>query len=111
MQLLAIFAMVTGVLGVLFALQNNVHVTLSFFMWQFEGSLALVFLLAMLLGAFVVALLSTPSTLRHQWDARRKAKQIRDLQEDRQRLLAEIEALRHQEQALLKVTRLPDASA
>lgn len=110
MQLLAIFAMCAGIVGVLFALQNNVQVTLSFFLWQFEGSLALVFLLAMLLGALIVGLLSTPATLRRQWRGYRKTRQIRDLEAERRQLLAEIEALRRQRQAGATVDVLPEAS-
>lgn len=110
MQLLAIFAMCAGIVGVLFALQNNVQVTLSFFLWQFEGSLALVFLLAMLLGALIVGLLSTPATLRRQWRGYRKTRQIRDLEAERRQLLAEIEALRRQRQAGATVDALPEAS-
>ncbi|MCK6391890.1 MAG: LapA family protein, partial [Azonexus sp.] len=77
---------------------------------QFEGSLALVFLLAMLLGALIVGLLSTPATLRRQWRGYRKTRQIRDLEAERRQLLAEIEALRRQRQAGATVDVLPEAS-
>jgi uncharacterized integral membrane protein len=66
MQLLTIVAMLFVVLAVLFALQNNIPVVVSFLAWNFEGSLALVLLIALALGGLIVALASTPSTLRRQ---------------------------------------------
>lgn len=94
MQLLAIFAMVVGLGSVMFALQNNVPVTVVFLAWRFDGSLALVLLLAMALGALIVALLSTPATLRRQWAGRRQDKRINELEKERKDLQTELDAVR-----------------
>lgn len=49
MQLLTIFAIIFTIGGVLFAMQNNIPVMVSFALWQFEGSLALVLLISLAL--------------------------------------------------------------
>jgi uncharacterized integral membrane protein len=79
MQLLTIFAMLVAAGGVVFALQNHETVAVSLLVWNFEASLAIVLLLALALGGLVVALVSTPTTLRHQWTISRQQKQIGEL--------------------------------
>ncbi len=81
MQLLTIVAMLFGATSVVFALQNNVPVAVSFLLWHFDGSLALVLLIAMALGALIVALVSTPSTVRRQWTIKRQQKHIEELEQ------------------------------
>ncbi|MBL0168581.1 MAG: DUF1049 domain-containing protein [Propionivibrio sp.] len=80
MQLLTIFAMLAAAAGVLFALQNHETVALSLFVWNFKASLAIVVLLALALGGLVVALVSTPATLRRQWAMGRQQKRIEELE-------------------------------
>ncbi len=80
MQLLTIVAMLFGATSVMFALQNNVPVAVTFLLWHFDGSLALVLLIAMALGALIVALVSTPSTVRRQWTINRQQKHIEELE-------------------------------
>ncbi len=80
MQLMTILAMLTAALGVLFALQNHESVAVSLFVWQFEASLAIVLLLTLAAGGFIVGLMSTPSTLRRQWEIRQQQKRIEALE-------------------------------
>ncbi len=80
MQLLTIFAMLFAIGGVAFSLQNNVPVTVSFMFWRFESSLALVLLIALTVGALIVAMISTPGTLRRQWKIVRQQKRIGELE-------------------------------
>ncbi|HUY01989.1 MAG TPA: LapA family protein [Rhodocyclaceae bacterium] len=80
MQLLTIVAMLFGATSVMFALQNNVPVAVTFLLWHFDGSLAMVLLIAMALGALIVALVSTPSTVRRQWAINRQQKHIEELE-------------------------------
>jgi uncharacterized integral membrane protein len=72
--------------GVMFALQNNVPVVVNFMFWQFDSSLALVLMIALALGGLIVALVSTPSTLRRQWKLSRQQKRIEDLEKIRRNL-------------------------
>ncbi|MDD5249555.1 MAG: LapA family protein [Rhodocyclaceae bacterium] len=80
MQLITIFAMLVAAGGVTFALQNNVPVALTFLLWRFDSSLAMVVLLALAVGGFIVALVSTPSTLRRQWALARQTARIAALE-------------------------------
>ena len=80
MQLLTIFGMLVAAGGVVFALQNHETVALSLFAWRFEASLAVVVLLALALGGMIVALVSTPATLRRQWELNRQQKRIQELE-------------------------------
>ena len=79
MQLAVIVAIVIAIAGVLFAAQNSVPSTVVFFLWRFDGSLGVILLLALALGALIVALVSTPTTLRANWLIRRQNKEIDSL--------------------------------
>lgn len=96
MQLAVIAALVAAIVGVAFAMQNNVPTTINFLLWRFDSSLAMVVLLALALGAIVVALLSTPATLRWQWRLGRQKRQIAQLEktiEAQRQHIAELERL------------------
>ena len=80
MQLAIIAAIFTAILGVAFAMQNNVPVTVNFLLWRFDSSLAMVLLLALACGAIIVALLTTPATLKWQWQLARQNRRIEDLE-------------------------------
>lgn len=80
MQLAIIAAIFAAIIGVAFAMQNNVPVTVNFLLWRFDSSLAMVLLLALAFGALVVALLTTPATLRWQWQRARQRKRIAELE-------------------------------
>ncbi|MBI2312340.1 MAG: DUF1049 domain-containing protein [Betaproteobacteria bacterium] len=94
MQLMLILAIVMVIGGVFFAFQNNVPVTVTFLLWRFDGSLATVLLLTLALGALLMALISTPATLKAQWTIARQRKQIaelKDLVASHQARIAELE--------------------
>lgn len=99
MQLLTIFAILFTIGGVMFALQNNITVMVSFAMWQFEGSLALVLLVSLALGALIAALVSTPNTLRMQWQISRQKSRITRLERDNQDLERKLYELEHRDRA------------
>jgi len=95
MQLLVLIGLALAIAAVTFALQNNVPVTVTFLLWRFDGSLAMVLLLAAALGAIAIALISTPTVLRLQWNAARQRRQLagldlanRELQDELRRLRA-----------------------
>lgn len=94
MQLMTLFAMLTAAAGVLFALQNRETVTVSLFAWSFDASLAIVLLLALAIGGVIVALVSTPSTLRRQWTIVRQQKRINELEQRLDQLQQEAAGLR-----------------
>lgn len=76
MQLAVIVAIVIAIAGVMFAVQNGVPATVVFFLWRFDGSLGVILLLALALGALLVALVSTPATVRANWVIRRQRKEL-----------------------------------
>ena len=80
MQLAIIAAIFTAIVGVAFAMQNNVPVTVNFLLWRFDSSLAMVLLLALACGAIIVALLTTPATLKWQWQLARQKRRIENLE-------------------------------
>ncbi|MBU1978424.1 MAG: LapA family protein [Gammaproteobacteria bacterium] len=80
MQLKIIAAIFVAIAGVVFAMQNNVPVTVNFLLWRFDSSLALVLLSALALGAIIVALVTTPATVRLQWQLGRQKRRIEELE-------------------------------
>ena len=110
MQLLTIFAIFFTIGGVLFAMQNNVPATVSFAVWQFEGSLALVLLISLALGALIAALVSTPTTVRMQWRISRQKSRIASLEKDNIDLKRKLSDLELKERAddALPVNRPPE---
>lgn len=93
MQLLLIFGIGFAVAAVAFALQNNVPVTVSLLFWSFDGSLAMVLLLAIGLGAIIAGLVSSPSVIRGQWAASRLRRQVAVLEADKADLVQRNRAL------------------
>lgn len=83
MQLMLIFGIIFAIGSVAFALQNNVPVTVTFAVWRFDSSLAMVLLLALGLGATIAALLSSPAVIRGQWNSSRLRRQLAGLEEEK----------------------------
>jgi len=70
-----IVGIILGAITVVFALQNVVPITVVFLSWQINGSLALILVLAVLLGAVICALFSIPELI----DIRMKLIEAREL--------------------------------
>ena len=95
MQLLLISGIGVAIVAVLFALQNNIPVTVSFFAWSFGGSLALVLLISLGLGALVAGLVTSPALIGSRWTGKRLRRQVAELEarnKDLQQRLAELDA-------------------
>ncbi|TBR08053.1 MAG: LapA family protein [Rugosibacter sp.] len=80
MQLTVISAILVAILSGVFAMQNNVPVTVNFLLWRFDSSIAMVLLVALAIGACVIALLTTPATLKRQWQLSRQKRSIEELE-------------------------------
>ena len=59
-----LFALLIAMFAVVFALQNATTVTISFLVWKFDGSLALLLLLTLAIGFLVGWLATTPTIFR-----------------------------------------------
>ncbi|MDP3438967.1 MAG: lipopolysaccharide assembly protein LapA domain-containing protein, partial [Azonexus sp.] len=80
MQLALIFGIVIAAGAIVFALQNNIPVTVTLGPWSLDGSLALLLLLALGLGVLITALLSSPAVIRGQWTVSRLKRQVADFE-------------------------------
>ena len=65
MIIFLVLGLILGALSVVFALQNVVPITITFFVWQIQGSLALILLLALLTGVMICGLMSIPEVIRN----------------------------------------------
>lgn len=63
-------ALLISLAALAFAVQNTSVVTVSFLLWRFESSLALVLLIAFALGALVALLLLAPPLMTARFSAR-----------------------------------------
>ena len=90
MQIFVVLALIILLLAVIFALQNTAAVTISFLFWKFNGSLALVLLVALTAGLLISFLAYLPTLLRSHWSARKLRKHTNELEtnlaEHKQRL-------------------------
>ena len=80
MQIFLLISFVIAVLGIVFALQNAVPVTLAFLVWRIDSSLALVLLLALAAGVLVSFLATLPSLLKGGWTISGQKRQIKRLE-------------------------------
>lgn len=77
-----ILGIVLGAFSVTFALQNVSVVTLTFFTWQFEGSLALILLLAVAMGILISLLIVLPESIGNYFRYRKLKKVSEKLEEE-----------------------------
>jgi lipopolysaccharide assembly protein A len=80
MQLMLIAGIVFAIGAVVFALQNNSAVVVTLALWNFEGSLAVVLLVAVGIGVLIAGLVSTPAVIRGQWATSRLRRQVAELE-------------------------------
>src|SRR5260221_5975005 len=77
-----VFAFIIALVTAAFAFQNPGAVTLKFFKWQFQGSLAFVALSIFALGFIVNFFLSLASMMRHRWALYNQKKRIKELEDE-----------------------------
>ena len=75
-----ILALVIAILAVFFALENPMMVTLSFFGYAVEGSMALFILISMGIGVLLGVLLMTPGRIKSGLSNARNRKKIGNLE-------------------------------
>ncbi len=80
MQVFLFFALFIALIAMVFALQNSAPVQVSFFIWRFDSTLAIVLLVALLAGALMSFFVSLPSNLRVRWTVRQQRKKISELE-------------------------------
>lgn len=99
-----VLGLIIAVVAVIFALQNTAAVTVSFFIWQFDQSLALVLLLAVALGVLIAVLTLLPTVIREKWQLSGRRKKIdalgKNLEEARIKLAEKDQKIQDLETAL-----------
>jgi len=75
-----ILALAFAIVAVIFALQNPMTVTVSLFGYPFEGSLALVILVAVAVGILIGVLVMTPGRIKSSLSNARNRKKIGSLE-------------------------------
>jgi lipopolysaccharide assembly protein A len=80
MQVLLIFSLIIAILAVLFAVQNNDPVTISFLFWSWKSSSALVLMIAVLAGVLISLFASLPAMARDKWGIRGHRKKNTELE-------------------------------
>jgi len=83
MQYYLIFAIALAIISIAFALQNDMSVTVTFGVWSFDSSLAMMLVVAAGIGATISVLLSWPSFIRNQWVSTRLRRQVSKLEKDK----------------------------
>ncbi|MDP1524292.1 MAG: LapA family protein [Rhodocyclaceae bacterium] len=91
MQLGLIIGIVFAIGAVVFAMQNTTVVTVTLGFWNFEGSLALVLLVAMGVGALIAGLVSSPAMIRRQWSVAHLGRQLADEKRSNEALRKELD--------------------
>ena len=64
MQFMIIFALIVSIFAVMFALQNPTVVPLHFIIWDFEQPLTLYLLISIIVGAFIISILTIPGAIK-----------------------------------------------
>lgn len=77
-----IIALLIAVLAVVFALQNSMLVTVSFFSWTVTGSLSLVLLATLAIGVLIGLLVLVPSLLKKTIKSSSQRKRIDALEHE-----------------------------
>jgi uncharacterized integral membrane protein len=80
MQIFLLVSLLIAAVAVVFALQNTEMITVHFFFWNFQGSLALILLTALATGAVASSFASLPSLFKANWTIGSQKKTIEDLE-------------------------------
>lgn len=82
MQLFLIIGFLIAIIAVIFAVQNAFSVTVNFFIWEFESSLALVLLLTFILGFIASFLTSSPAAIKRRLTTSNLKKELERLKKE-----------------------------
>ncbi|MEO8358171.1 MAG: LapA family protein, partial [Chloroflexota bacterium] len=77
-----IVALVIAVIAVIFALQNTITITVSFLAWEVTGSLSLVLLVTLAIGALIGLLVLAPSAIKNTFAVSSNRKRIGALEKE-----------------------------
>jgi len=82
MIILFIFGLLLGAVAVIFALQNIVVITVTFFSWHLTGSLSFILLLAITSGVIIATFLLLPEFISNYFKYKSFIKENKRLEEE-----------------------------
>ncbi len=82
MRIIFVFALLLILLVTIFAVQNNASIDIKLLFWEINGSLALVLVIALILGILIGFLVSTPTALRKRTQLSELRKRLRMVETD-----------------------------
>jgi len=77
-----ILGLILGAVVIIFAAQNLAVVTVNFLAWTFQGSLALILVIAVVIGILICAFVSLPDSWRKRFAISRLESENEDLREE-----------------------------
>ena len=80
MQILLVFSFIIAFLAIIFAIQNTTVTPIRFFIWQTQGSLALILFIALVAGALISYLATTPSQIKQRMTISNQRKRIAEVE-------------------------------
>lgn len=80
MQIFLIVSLIIAVLAIIFALQNTAITSVTFILWTFTGSLALVLLIALAAGILISFLASLPTLIKDRLTISRQTRKLGELE-------------------------------
>lgn len=93
MQIFLVLALLVAILAVVFAVQNVALVSISFFAWNIQVSLAVALLAALGAGVLISILVSIPGRVKGSWNSVSKKKKYSSLEAERTSLQAKVNEL------------------
>jgi putative membrane protein len=80
MQIFLIFSFVIAFFAIIFAIQNTAITPIRFLVWESEGSLALILFIALVAGALISYLATTPAQIRQRMTISSQRKRITEVE-------------------------------
>ncbi len=80
MIIFLVIALIIALVAVIFALQNTAVVAIHFLAWSTQGSLALVLLLTLAVGAVICYFAVLPTIVKDKWSLRGLRKRMNDVE-------------------------------
>ncbi len=108
MQVFLVFALLIALVAVVFAVQNTALVTISFLVWDFNNSLAILILLTLFTGVLISILMSAPGWIKNRLARSNLRKKMKELEAELSKVKDQYQAAK-QELELYKVPPAPPA--
>jgi uncharacterized integral membrane protein len=80
MQILLIFSFIIAFIAIIFAVQNTDITPIRFMIWETRGSLALILFVALVAGALISYLATTPSQIKQRMTISSQRKRIAEVE-------------------------------